>query len=1184
MKESEEGNKGQKQIGVGPYTFVMESASTGGSICFEIDEIDPSPTNFEVFSILLEEAFFKRLIPGFNTNEQLNTAFNSMGLEDNKLTNPLNTVQFDKVKYVFDRMNIDTHLDTVGLKKKINSIAADLTDATGKGNIEKLQNDLIAKYQINQDQLRVNLGRLARELLSDAALKTPSGSRSDNSNLGESLTPDLKIAPELKEVFELKKAYLHRKSMKIGRQIYSLGVKEIEPSGGGSITYVFEFRLGADTVLFGMETVESNATSAEVLAGKLRQGLDQFLFKSQTKENKTSWSSVRKQQLPKSHIQRIREIAQRLEKNPNDFNVQDRDFIKNSIKQAADQYGFDAQELRETLENTGIVNAMRKRRIKAAVESTNSSASLIDTWISEATIIYTNFFEDLDRELLRIATNFLFDAYKNTIRVTQDSLAIGHITAAKTVPIYQRDLTYGKMGLKDRPDADESDFFPIGEIDVDKVKIEFENETIQNIEIQGTKKDKADLFNTIIPSQKFIYVKVLDQMIPIPTNINEYDQKVGNVRDTINQAVQNNKKKGSEANNNKVKSDEVTAKFLSVKDVIWKDEGGIELGRIELKIINPESNFDDSSEAIPTKKENNSRRKLEKLLEKEKDGTGPPTTGNNKENDGTSLSKRGLKIEKLKAKDVKQKGKEKSISFDFYLILWLPMPAEDDEFDRFINDDLKPILNFDVEIFADENGTKLLNAYKVKPYVMINFLDTKEINENGITEIKLTASEADRLDYSYAAEELLLPYHPNLSIDYEDDEDDYSKYDYKSGTLKFDAPLTQKFKSTTREKKNNDYLAKGKELIFQNQYPISYSTKSDVTNYRAAGRKKRLRTLYEHDNEHFILLDDVIKNDVEFYNKTENYSPRNSVIIIDDLTKEVPIYKEFVRELLKAKIFSDFVGFDETNPNGLVQTEVSKRLFLNTNANPAFKNFMYHGYANFIEPKLVISKIEEQNKFLPLKSATFERLVDGEMTPFDVGYVSSVDILNYSNLQVGGEIGLAYYGFPKFHMRLDFGIGAFIHQTGLSDTTMTRDPLSNNLILTENEFNVNSLVYYPEVRLQFNPDPRIGLQFAYRPTWVNLLSRDIEQVDNEENFFMSNGLINDRKFTHLLQLFAFIEVNKDGNGEFFFRTNFSMSSDDRATNFLQVQLGYAFNIFTTDKSKKEQKVVTGKSITPKSSN
>ena len=79
-------------------------------------------------------------------------------------------------------------------------------------------------------------------------------------------------------------------------------------------------------------------------------------------------------------------------------------------------------------------------------------------------------------------------------------------------------------------------------------------------------------------------------------------------------------------------------------------------------------------------------------------------------------------------------------------------------------------------------------------------------------------------------------------------------------------------------------------------------------------------------------MNDVFRNDYRLLNQTANYSPKDQVICIRPGEKGKVIKKEKVTNILKAKVFSDFVGFNSSKPNGLIQTEVSHRFYFNTNA------------------------------------------------------------------------------------------------------------------------------------------------------------------------------------------------------------------------------------------------------------
>ncbi|MEO1807925.1 MAG: hypothetical protein AAFU33_24145, partial [Bacteroidota bacterium] len=976
----------------------------------------------------------------------------------------------------------------------------------------------------------------------------------------ESLYPvcDNSIGTELITAFKKENRYLFRQSIKIGVQIYSLAVKEVVHQENSYNVFLFQFK--NDSAFFEMETVEANAISIEVLSQHLREGLDCFLSQRvQQSQNEGTEQKItlpyRTHQLRLSQTQRIALLADKLVKNPSSLTGMDRNFLYQSIRGAANMYGFDAQELRTALQETGIIDAFGNSSYNLSQNTSVGYQNLIDQWLYEASVTYTNYFESLEDELRNIASTFLFNAYKNTIKVTEDSLEIGYLIAKDVVNIYHKNATYRSQKKTPPKGQNPDSYIPIEQFEVKKIKVEFEDEMINNIQVLGQRKSFENLSTSTKKMPPNIYLKILDQWVTIPTDSSKMLEKKGEIK----------------------------------QEIFWRDENQNVQGTIEIEVLNMRSNFGGDAKrgnGDDNKKKQKREARLSEIERELQNLDNTPSLSTSPSTPIPNDSIEALKNKRLKRKkllDEQQKLKDQLgqfdgaqaniVSFDIRLILKIPLPGKyeyDFDNNQFIDgyrgtrgNKIDPYL-LDAEIYLDPKGDQIFRTFKIKPFLMLTLSGELQKESDQSILQTLTRQEAKKLDdyeyvYNYAILDALDFYHGGGNVEIGRDADDY----VTSITYPSPEGYVASFRLVTEKTSREDFIPGKGTLIFQNQHPISYSTRRDVT---ASSSKKtpKTRALYELDNEHFIDLDELLTNDAVFYNKTENYSPRNSVKVITDFNKPIPIYKEFARELLKAKIFSDFVGFDETNPNGLVQTEISKKLFLNTTAIPAFSNSLFTGYLNYIEPKLVISKIEEQNKFLDLSFAPIPAQTTGlDSTVF---YVSSVDIMNYSNLQVGAQLSVAYFSIPKFHTRLELGIGGFINQSGFSNTLFEIDTLSNTTIRTENEFNGNSVIYYPEARLQFNPDPRFGFQFAYRPTFVTLLSSDVLQVDNEPRYLSSDGMINDRLYTHFFQLFAFIEVNKDGNGEFFFRSNFSMSSADRNNNFLQVQLGYAFNIFSTDKA------------------
>ena len=113
-------------------------------------------------------------------------------------------------------------------------------------------------------------------------------------------------------------------------------------------------------------------------------------------------------------------------------------------------------------------------------------------------------------------------------------------------------------------------------------------------------------------------------------------------------------------------------------------------------------------------------------------------------------------------------------------------------------------------------------------------------------------------------------------------------------------------------------------LKFTNYIPIAFSTKKHYDQLD----KGMYHLWEEHHDEYVIRLDELIKYNENLRLDTRGYNPKDTVMFFKTPAVNKPVYRERSSRILKAKIFSDFVGLDETEPNGLIQTEISKKIDL----------------------------------------------------------------------------------------------------------------------------------------------------------------------------------------------------------------------------------------------------------------
>lgn len=188
------------------------------------------------------------------------------------------------------------------------------------------------------------------------------------------------------------------------------------------------------------------------------------------------------------------------------------------------------------------------------------------------------------------------------------------------------------------------------------------------------------------------------------------------------------------------------------------------------------------------------------------------------------------------------------------------------------------------------------------------------------------------------------------------------------------------------------------ELKFENEFPIGFSSKTDfadLDNYNLYA--------FEGSEKAFSLaLTDVIDLYIQRHqNDRLNFSPKDQVIRLplDDIdeNKEVELKKETSSKILNANIFTDFNGFKESEPNGLVQVEIEKQIPIWTKRMDLglgrSSNFGLFNYANF---NLTWAKINEEDREAYIKYA--EEFINNE--PQVDKYVTYLDIIRHENISL----------------------------------------------------------------------------------------------------------------------------------------------------------------------------------------
>lgn len=332
-----------------------------------------------------------------------------------------------------------------------------------------------------------------------------------------------------------------------------------------------------------------------------------------------------------------------------------------------------------------------------------------------------------------------------------------------------------------------------------------------------------------------------------------------------------------------------------------------------------------------------------------------------------------------------------------------------------------------------------------------------------------------------------------------------------------------------------------KEYVeFTNLYEIPFSTKKDVS-------FPRLIYLYNtepRETRKVFLLDlqDLITYYPNYHVRSYDYSPADSVYNISiekGATTERTFRKESRAKILKARVYTDFTGLEEDNPNGLLQFEIERPIYLNHNYNSFWGSFKR------ITPKFTFMKVENKAKHLDLGAKA------------DTYSANTLKIFQHSMLSVGIDLNLVSVFAPRIKSKFELNVGSYVYRTPFSFTESVLDSTGVAQDV-ENTLDRHSWSIEPELRMIVYPHPNWGAEFYYR-----LMHLEIESDDVFQNGEVSGHGVDPMRVRFENKLFMSIYMKGhyrvNSRNEFYFRAGWHKDFFT-STNFLQVQVGYSIDI------------------------
>lgn len=373
-------------------------------------------------------------------------------------------------------------------------------------------------------------------------------------------------------------------------------------------------------------------------------------------------------------------------------------------------------------------------------------------------------------------------------------------------------------------------------------------------------------------------------------------------------------------------------------------------------------------------------------------------------------------------------------------------------------------------------------------------------------------------------------------------------------------------------------------LEFKNQYPISISSRNDPERFADVN-------LYCFNCSgilgltRYIRLSDLLILDIQLENDKEDYSPSNRVVSLSPSLPIVELKKGKRSRILEIAAYSDFVGLDQEQPNGLIQIEVKRRINLNTKSHAFFKsednedkvakydfdklnklqftadndaknkdkdsyyiasneggngketlrlavsrsvlNAAYYNFLGSIEPRLLFAKLEENNRFLLLN--------DGNLNDKKI---NALQVFQHQLVSFGATLNVAKISLPEAKLSWNvIDVGGYWYRSRAKLEADSANTHSTAL---------NTGYYKLGTSVEFHPDNRYGLGFSM-------------------NYFGQHTWNKYYVLAHNKGLFqagfdGYLKTNEED--KFFFRFRWTLEGHNLNSNFTQVQIGYSLNIFS----------------------
>jgi len=354
----------------------------------------------------------------------------------------------------------------------------------------------------------------------------------------------------------------------------------------------------------------------------------------------------------------------------------------------------------------------------------------------------------------------------------------------------------------------------------------------------------------------------------------------------------------------------------------------------------------------------------------------------------------------------------------------------------------------------------------------------------------------------------------------------------------------------------------GQKVCFESRVPIGISSDRDLNQEWARQRLWLQYPFLNHGPPHqaYVRLTDLLRYYPRLMAQGGDRSPADGVyrVRVNDALPRRTFTKIATTKLLQARLYTDLNGFRADNPNGLVQVEIDKKFVFGAPWSKASPNFQLQGFAYFT-PFVTLSKIEQQNRYLPLRSTAVSGAYE----------VNTIDLLRYTYLRVGGDYNLIGMRLPRFKsdFALDFSFG--LNRVDVHDTLTRLNRSPKKFFAVDSALNVGNYGFALKARIR--PESRLGLLvrvgyhrytlFNDRDGGINLRITQQSPTNEDASYTIVGGLLHRYWYQGVMQYEITGRFKIAENTEYFARAQLSHLFYQSNRTFVQFQTGFQFDIF-----------------------